>query len=107
MPEDGVFAALVRLGDDLDSVWGGKSARKAAVSIGRTETFAGGHWQIEAYLLDYRGEQSSLYGQHMMMSPVERIRPQQRFATPADLTRAIEADCQAVRQVLGRGRKKA
>jgi len=104
MPEDGSFAGYVKIAKDWEGLWQEKQFHPAALSIGRPVTFADPVWRIEAFLLDYSAEMGSLYGKHMMMIPVERIRPQIKFNTPRELIGAIELDCRKVREILARKR---
>lgn len=101
-PEDGVFAGWACVGSSPQEAWRGRRKYQAAISVGCCETFADGVWQIEAYFLDYAPSSSTdeLYDQHLLLSFVHRLRPQQRFDSPADLTRAIDQDCRAIRQLL-------
>ena len=101
-PEDGVFAGYARLGDDLDQVWSAQIVYRAAVSIGRCETFTDSAWQIEAFLLNYPENGPNLLDKHILLSMVEKIRPQFRYDTPRALARAIEADCRDINQILQR-----
>ena len=98
VPEDGVFVGSARLGDDFESAWACDIAHPAAVSIGRCQTFPDGQWQTEAFLLDYDSDSPSLYDRHIVLSFLARIRPQERFESPAALQQAIANDCAEVRR---------
>ena len=100
VPRDGVFAGLATLGDTLDQAWSSNEGHPAAISIGRCQTFADGAWQIEAYLLDYGKAYSDLYHQHMLLTPIARIRDQQRFDSADALSAAMEHDCRTIRQLI-------
>jgi len=100
VPEDGVFAGYARFGADLDQAWASDKPYRAAVSIGRCETFPGSDWQIEAYLLDYPERGPSLLEKTILLYMVEKIRPQFRYDTPQALTRAIESDCRDINKIL-------
>jgi len=100
VPRDGVFAGWAQVGNSPEQAWEEKKRYPAAVSIGRCESFADGQWQIEAYLLDYEPNAPSLLNKHIILSLVERIRPQQRFDSPAELTSAIEMDCKKIRGII-------
>lgn len=102
VPEDGVFAGYARFGDDLDQAWASDKPYRAAVSIGRCETFPDSEWQIEAYLIDYPERGPSLLEKTILLSMVEKIRPQFRYDTPQALARAIEADCRDINKILQR-----
>ena len=103
-PPDGVFAGWVRLGGSAEEAWQEKYRHAAAISIGRSETFADSESELEAHLLNYQQKDESLYGRHMVMSFVEAVRPRRRFANSAELSEAIGADCQKVEGILGRDR---
>ena len=101
LPEDSVFAAFACFGDTFEQAWSRQHTYFAAVSIGRCETFVDGLWQIEAFLLDYQQPSpDSLYEKHLLFSLVERVRPQQRFASAGDLTEQIGHDCQTISRIL-------
>jgi riboflavin kinase / FMN adenylyltransferase len=99
-PEDGVYAGYAQLGEDFEEAWENPKRYRAAVSIGRCETFEDGQWQIEAFMLDYPENKPNLYGRCILLSMQEKIRDQQRFTSPQELTQAINADCQRIRQIL-------
>jgi len=102
VPQDGVFAGWVQVGNSPEQAWEEKKRYPAAVSIGRCETFADGQWQIEAYLLDYEPDTPSLRDKHIILSLLERVRPQQRFDSPAELAGAIETDCKKIRGIISK-----
>ena len=99
-PEDAVYAGYAQLGDEFEQAWENPTRYRAAVSIGRCETFDDGQWQIEAFLLDYPEHKPELYGRCILLSMIEKIRDQQRFDSPQELAQAIESDCQRIRQIL-------
>lgn len=68
IPPKGVYAAMAYTG----ACW-----YKAAVNIGMHPTAPGGGATIEANLLDYHG--GELYGKHMRLQLVKRIREERRF----------------------------
>ncbi|GMU22326.1 MAG: riboflavin biosynthesis protein [Phycisphaerae bacterium] len=67
----------------------------AAISIGRTPTFAGDQLLVEAHLLGFSEE---LYGRHMRLEFLEWLRHQQRFDSPDALKAQIADDVQRTRQ---------
>ena len=99
VPEDGVFAGIVRFGASLEAAWEQEQLYAAAVSIGRGQTFGDGLWQIEAFLLDYDSNGYELYDQRLLVSLVERLRPQKRFASSETLIEAIKSDCDSIRKI--------
>lgn len=88
IPADGVYATT--------AVWKGRSVGSVAY-IGTRPTFGHGERMLEVYLLD---EQLDLYGQEMVVRFVERIRGDQVFATPADLSQQIDVDVLRAREAL-------
>jgi len=100
VPEDGVFAGYAKLGDDFDQAWAAQKVYRAAVSIGRSETFTDSVWQIEAFLLNYPKDGADLHGKYILLSLVEKTRPQFRYDTVEALTRAIQADCRDIDNIL-------
>lgn len=97
VPPDGVYATWTHAdGGPLRSV----------TSVGRQPTFPEGKLEepvVEVHLIDRRMD---LYGQHLEVKFVERLRGQQAFETPEELTRQIERDIEEARRLL-RGRPNA
>lgn len=67
------------------------------MNIGCRPTVDGQQQTIEVHLLDWTGD---LYGQTLRVDLEAFLRPEQRFASLADLTAQIHADCQAARAML-------
>lgn len=88
IPADGVYATT--------AVWNGRSLDSIAY-IGTRPTFGDGERLLEVYLLD---EQCDLYGQEMSVRFVERLRGDQVFPTPEELSRQIEVDVLRARELL-------
>ena len=84
IPPPGVYAARV-----------GEHA--AVVNIGVRPTFDGRRLTIEAHLLDFDGD---LYGHHLRVGFVERIRGERRFSGPEALKAQIDQDIAAARALL-------
>ncbi|MBA3524818.1 MAG: bifunctional riboflavin kinase/FAD synthetase [Geodermatophilaceae bacterium] len=67
IPADGVYAGrLVRAG----------TPHTAAISVGSNPTFSGEQRRVEAFVLDFDGD---LYGEHVSVEFVERLRPMVKF----------------------------
>lgn len=80
--ENGVYAAMVTTPD------GKKHA--AMINLGVKPTFRdGGARMLEVHLLDFEGD---LYGRELSVELREFIRPEQKFATPAELKAQIAKD---------------
>ena len=89
IPADGVYAGwLRRHGESLP----------AAISVGTNPTFAGTQRRVEAYVLHFRGD---LYGEHLALDFVNRLRGQERFEDLEALTDQITLDVRATAQLLG------
>jgi riboflavin kinase/FMN adenylyltransferase len=89
LPTDGVYAAYGLL-------HGRRYA--AAVNIGVRPTVNGRDRTVEAFLLDYDGEE--FYGQTLRLEFEVRIRPEQRFSGLDALRAQIARDVEQVRQTL-------
>jgi len=89
-PSPGVYAVRVR---DAAGWHGG------AANIGVKPTFGGTEVTIEAHLFDYT---SSLYGQKLRVEFLERLRPERRFASVAELSGQIARDIEAARVAVAR-----
>jgi riboflavin kinase/FMN adenylyltransferase len=92
IPADGVYAG--RLIDHGR----GRAEYPAAISVGSNPTFAGARRTVEAYLLDFDGD---LYGEHVGVEFVERLRPMLAFSGVPDLLVAMAEDVARTRAVLG------
>ena len=89
IPAAGVYAAwLVHQEREL----------AAAVSIGTKPTFSGRQRTVEAYVLDF---EEDLYGHHLALDFVDRLRGQVRFDGVPALVEQMTKDVYQVRTVLG------
>jgi len=95
IPADGVFSGwLVSL--DVD---GAEQERwPAAISVGTNPQFDGQERTVEAYALDR--DDLDLYGRHMAVDFVTRIRGQARFDSVDDLITQMHRDVDTAREVL-------
>jgi riboflavin kinase/FMN adenylyltransferase len=99
IPADGVYAAWFTVlghGPITGTVAPGHRYQ-AAVSVGTNPTFSGRTRTVEAFVLD---ETADLYGQHVAVDFVSRIRGQVKFDSVTDLVEAIGADTDRARQLL-------
>lgn len=88
LPQSGVYAVKVKWCDQLyDGV----------INIGCRPTFAGKNKTLEIHLLDF---QANLYGEHLRIYFVERLRDEQYFPRPEDLQAAVTHDIEQARRVL-------
>jgi len=91
IPADGVYAAYVRRGRSNGP------ALKGAVSVGTNPTFSGRTRTVEAFVLD---TDADLYGQHVAVDFVARIRGQERFESVDALVKAMGGDSKRARAIL-------
>lgn len=101
IPADGVYACsftVIGPGATLGQVQHGK-CYQAAVSVGTNPTFSGRTRTVEAFVLD---TEADLYGQHVAVDFVERIRPMTRFDSVDDLVKAIAEDVDQTRVILAK-----
>jgi riboflavin kinase/FMN adenylyltransferase len=73
---------------------------RAAVSVGTNPTFSGRTRTVEAFVLDTAAD---LYGQHVAVDFVGRIRGQEKFDRVEDLVKAMERDVGKARTILASG----
>ncbi len=102
IPADGVYAAWFTMlghGPMAGTVVPGERYQ-AAVSIGTNPTFSGRTRTVEAYVLD---SSADLYGQHVALDFVARIRGQQRFNSVDRLVAAMDDDTVRARTLLSAG----
>lgn len=99
IPADGVYAAWFTVlghGPVVGTVTPGERYQ-AAVSVGTNPTFSGRTRTVEAFVLDTTAD---LYGQHVAVDFVARLRGQQRFDSVTDLVTAMGADTDRARTIL-------
>jgi riboflavin kinase/FMN adenylyltransferase len=99
IPADGVYAAWFTVlghGPVMGTVTPGKRYQ-AAVSVGTNPTFSGRTRTVEAFVLD---TEADLYGQHVAVDFVSRIRGQEKFDSVDDLVVAMDRDTLRARTVL-------
>lgn len=102
IPADGVYAAWFTVlghGPMAGSVVPGERYQ-AAVSIGTNPTFSGRTRTVEAYVLD---SSADLYGQHVALDFVARIRGQRKFGSVKELVAAMDDDTIRTRTLLTAG----
>jgi riboflavin kinase/FMN adenylyltransferase len=101
IPQQGVYAGYCLLGSAEDDVCRSTKRLSAVFSIGQARTFSDEHpLLIEAHLLDAQTDNPS--GRWMAMDFVERIRPQYKFKSPADLSAQIAKDCLFAKNLLAK-----
>ncbi|KGF72572.1 riboflavin kinase [Neosynechococcus sphagnicola sy1] len=93
LPRQGVYAVRVTsstLKPDLGTLSG-------VMNLGFRPTVDGHQQVIEVHLLDWSGD---LYGQTLVVSLEQFLRPEQKFSTLDDLQAQIQLDCRAARAIL-------
>jgi riboflavin kinase/FMN adenylyltransferase len=99
IPQEGVYAGFVRLGQTEDDVSSLDGRLPAVFSIGRVRTFGEEYPQlIEAHLLALKNDVPQ--GKWLAMDFVERIRPQEKFKSIKTLAEQIGRDCLAAKKIL-------
>ncbi len=99
IPADGVYAAWFTVlghGPVVGTVTPGQRYQ-AAVSVGTNPTFSGRTRTVEAFVLDTSAD---LYGQHVAVDFVARLRGQEKFDSVTGLVTAIDADIGRSRTIL-------
>ena len=91
---DGIYAAQAWLPGD-------REPRQAITYIGKRPTVNTGPRVIETHLLDFDGD---LYGQHIEVDLLERIRPDAHFASLDALVAQMKLDEEQARALLARER---
>ena len=95
IPADGIYAGwLARLDTDGTELerW------PAAISVGTNPTFDGREQTVEAYALDR--DDLDLYGDHVAVDFVSRLRPTVKFRSVAELVTQMHADVDDARRLL-------
>jgi riboflavin kinase/FMN adenylyltransferase len=91
-PGPGVYAVRAQLGGE--STW-----RAGAANIGVKPTFGGTEVTVEVHLIGFTGD---VYGRSLRLQFLERLRPEQRFGSVAELAAQIQRDVEAARTVAAR-----
>ncbi len=89
MPINGVFAVIVQLGE---------SEYQGVANIGRRPTVNGKENRLEVHLFNF---DQDIYGAHMCVRFVRKLRDEQSFASVDVLRAQIQQDAQSARQILG------
>jgi riboflavin kinase / FMN adenylyltransferase len=96
IPADGVYAGHLVTRDPRSGA--SRERFPAAISVGSNPTFQGSRRSVEAFVLDYDGD---LYGEHVGIEFVERLRPMHAFPDVEALLEAMAKDVSDTRQILG------
>jgi riboflavin kinase/FMN adenylyltransferase len=98
VPADGVYAGALVLRDHTTGA--SRTSHPAAISVGSNPTFAGSRRTVEAHLLDFQGD---LYGEHVGVEFVVRLRGMTAFDGVPQLLEAMASDVRETRAALGLG----
>jgi riboflavin kinase/FMN adenylyltransferase len=104
LPADGVYAARVGLPRAVctpANAGKGNPPRPALAYVGRRPTFGENERVAEVHLLDFCGD---LVGYELRAEFVERLRPERRFASVAELIAQMQRDAARARSMLHAGR---
>ena len=93
---DGVYAGHLVTRDARSGA--SRERLPAAISVGTNPTFQGSRRTVEAFVLDYDGD---LYGEHVGVEFVQRLRPMLRFDGVDGLLEAMAKDVSDTRHILG------
>ncbi len=88
LPPNGVYASITHIN-------GKKFA--SATNIGVRPTFGDGEKTVETAVIDYHGE---LYGKELKVEFIQKLREEERFASPQELKAQIERDINQARTIL-------
>jgi len=94
-PAPGVYAVRAGIEDGGKVEW-----HDGAANLGWRPTVGGKDLRLETHLFDFSGD---LYGKHLRVALIERLRPEQRFDGLDALKAQIAADCVQARQILAAG----
>jgi riboflavin kinase / FMN adenylyltransferase len=96
IPADGVYAGYLVTREPRSGA--SRERFPAAISVGSNPTFQGSRRTVEAYVLDFDGD---LYGEHVGVEFVQRLRPMAAFPDVDALLVAMTKDVTETRAVLG------
>jgi len=92
IPAHGVYAGYAAIGDDLDAVCSVEHGQPAVFSIGSASTISRDQTLlIEAHFIGLQVPDAA--GRHLAMDFIQRLRPQQKFPSEAELSAHIAKDC--------------
>jgi riboflavin kinase/FMN adenylyltransferase len=94
-PAPGVYAVRAGIEDGANVTW-----HDGAANLGWRPTVGGKDLRLETHLFDFAGD---LYGKHLRVALIERLRAEQRFDGLDALKAQIALDCTEARRLLGAG----
>lgn len=87
-PKTGIYAVTVDCGG---------ISYPGVANIGYSPTFDDHEFTVEVHLMDFSGD---LYGKHLRVNFVKRLRDEKRFGNPAELSAQIKQDVTDARKIL-------
>jgi riboflavin kinase / FMN adenylyltransferase len=96
IPADGVYAGHLVTRDPRTGA--SRERFPAAISVGTNPTFQGSRRTVEGFVLDWDGD---LYGEHVGVEFVERLRAMARFPDVEALRAAMAEDVERTRAIAG------
>jgi riboflavin kinase/FMN adenylyltransferase len=96
IPADGVYAGHLVTRDPRTGA--SRERFPAAISVGTNPTFQGSRRTVEGFVLDWDGD---LYGEHVGVEFVERLRAMARFPDVDALRAAMAEDVERTRAIAG------
>ncbi|MEG3619038.1 bifunctional riboflavin kinase/FAD synthetase [Magnetovibrio sp. PR-2] len=94
-PALGVYAIRAGVDEGLETQW-----INGVCNVGKRPTFKDGEdVLLEAHLFDFEGD---LYGKHLRVQLIERLRPEQKFAGLDAIKAQIAIDCEKAREILSK-----
>lgn len=101
IPDEGVYAGFVEIGDCIADVCVSQQSLPAVFSIGRAKTFiTDTPLLIEAHVLDR--DIGDVCGQYLAMDFAKHLRHQQRFDSEKELSTQITKDCKQAKEILNK-----
>lgn len=94
-PAAGVYAVRAGIEENGMTRW-----HNGAANLGWRPTVGGSDLRLETHVFDFDGD---LYGKHLRVALIERLRPEQRFAGLDALKAQITRDCAVARDILAAG----
>jgi len=99
IPAEGVYAGYALVADSTDEILANGKKVPAALSIGKSATYGDTEQVlIEAHL--FEKNVGDLYGKHLAMDFIKRIRTQKKFKTESKLANQIAKDCKKAKTIL-------
>lgn len=89
IPAPGVYAVRARMEGSMEM-------KRAVMNIGRRPTFGGHDLSVEVHIINFEGD---LYGKHLLVSLVRRLRGEHRFESTGRLVAQMREDVRVAQQI--------